>query len=646
MKRISVLIAFTFCLFFAAAQQVKMDSIRRILSGNLSLEERALKMKDLAMYCESVNPDSALRYYNDAFLFAIQNKLTYETAVVLQNKSFAYTALAEYKKAINVLDSALTFLEQSDNKKKYEFRPKIYLLLSTNHRYLNHFGEAVAFQLKAVKDFEELKMYTQIIASYANLADMYKEAGEYDKQMDCADKLMFFSNKTKDSLHFFTAYFHKAYAYVQKADYTKANIYIDSSKKLYQTRYGADFLISYHLVSGLIKMNLNGLDNAYSDFSSGLAIAENVKRTFSIVQSKLQLARILTLKKKFAEAEVILKEQEKEIEKSGEVSQRVVLLDYFARLYEESGKPALALQYFKSFQLVSDSLSSEKNKEFISEQEIKYESDKKSVRIELQQAELKRRSSLNYFLAGSAIALLVIAGLMFRNYQQKKKLQQQRIAELEAEKQLAAAESVLKGEEQERTRLAKDLHDGLGGMLSGIKYSMNTMKGNLIMTPENAQAFERSMDMLDSSIKEMRRVAHNMMPEALVKFGLDTALRDFCNDINLSGALQVSYQSIGLESVQFEQTTAITIYRIVQELVNNTMKHAAAATAIVQVSKTNEEISITVEDDGKGFDPVILQGAKGIGWSNIHGRVEYLKGKLDIRSAPGKGTSVHIEILT
>ena len=172
------------------------------------------------------------------------------------------------------------------------------------------------------------------------------------------------------------------------------------------------------------------------------------------------------------------------------------------------------------------------------------------------------------------------------------------------------------------------------------------MKGNLILTPENAQAFERSMDMLDSSIKEMRRVAHNMMPEALVKFGLDTALRDFCNDINQSGALQVSYQSIGLESVQFEQTTAITIYRIVQELVNNTMKHAAASTAIVQVSKTEDEISITVEDDGKGFDPVILQGAKGIGWSNIQGRIEYLKGKLDIRSAPGKGTSVHIEILT
>jgi len=142
----------------------------------------------------------------------------------------------------------------------------------------------------------------------------------------------------------------------------------------------------------------------------------------------------------------------------------------------------------------------------------------------------------------------LILFLSYRNYRQNKEIQLRRINELEREKKLTATEAVFKGEEQERTRMAKDLHDGLGGLLSGIKYSLNTMKGNLIMTPENNQTLERSMDMLDSSIKEMRRVAHNMMPEALVKFGLDTALKDFCNDINQSGALKVNYQSIGLEN--------------------------------------------------------------------------------------------------
>jgi signal transduction histidine kinase len=217
---------------------------------------------------------------------------------------------------------------------------------------------------------------------------------------------------------------------------------------------------------------------------------------------------------------------------------------------------------------------------------------------------------------------------------------------LETEKQLTATEAVLKGEEQERTRLAKDLHDGLGGMLSGIKFSLGNMKGNLILTPENAQAFERSMNMLDSSIKEMRRVAHNMMPEVLVKYGLDTALKEFCNEIDRSRVLDVNYQSVGMDKAAIEQTVAVTIYRIVQELVNNAIKHAAAKNVLVQAHLSEQEklLIITVEDDGKGFDKTTLKHAEGIGWQNIQNRVEFLKGKADIQSSSGKGTSVMIEI--
>jgi signal transduction histidine kinase len=300
--------------------------------------------------------------------------------------------------------------------------------------------------------------------------------------------------------------------------------------------------------------------------------------------------------------------------------------------------------YNQKWDDLSTSLHEEELSEYAMELETKYETEKKEAQIQLQQATIEQKNTLNFILVGSAIVLLIISLLSYRNYTHKQKLQQQRIAELETQQQLTATEAVLKGEEQERTRLAKDLHDGLGGMLSGIKYSLNTMKGNLIMTPDNAQAFERSMDMLDSSIKEMRRVAHNMMPEALVKFGLDTALSDFCNDINQSGVIKVAYQSIGLSGTStLSQTTAIAVYRIVQELLNNVIKHAVAKSVIVQVSKTNDDIAITVEDDGKGFDPAILKGSKGMGWNNIESRITYLKGKLDIQSEPGKGTSVLIE---
>jgi signal transduction histidine kinase len=301
-------------------------------------------------------------------------------------------------------------------------------------------------------------------------------------------------------------------------------------------------------------------------------------------------------------------------------------------------------KYYGESEAVLTSMIEDVLSEKSADLEKKYETDKKDTQLKLQHAEIQRKNMYNYIFAGGAAILLIISLLSYRNYQQKQKLQQQRINELETQQQLTATEAVLKGEEQERTRLAKDLHDGLGGMLSGIKYSFNTMKGNLIMTPDNAQAFERSMDMLDSSIKEMRRVAHNMMPEALVKFGLNTALKDFCNDINQSGALQVSYQSIGLESAEIAQTTSISVYRIVQELINNTMKHASAKSAIVQVAKSGNQLTVTVEDDGKGFNAAVLDQPIGMGWSNIKSRVDFLKGKLDIQSTPATGTSVHIEL--
>ena len=313
---------------------------------------------------------------------------------------------------------------------------------------------------------------------------------------------------------------------------------------------------------------------------------------------------------------------------------------------EHTGQVDSAYKYLKQFTLVKDTLEQLNKRKLVNELEARYQSQKKEALLLSQQNTIYKKNILNYILIGSAVAILLVSLLAYYSYRQKQKLQQQRIHELETQQQLNATEAVLKGEEQERTRLAKDLHDGLGGMLSGIKYSFNNMKGNMVMTEENRKAFDRSMDMLDSSINEMRRVAHNMMPEVLLKFGLDTALRDFCNDINKVALLKISYQSIGLKDAVISQTTSITIYRIVQELISNTLKHAAAVHAIVQVSYESEHLSLTVEDDGKGFDIAVLQTGGGMGWSNIGKRVEFLKGKMDIQTAHDKGTSVHIEINT
>ncbi len=313
---------------------------------------------------------------------------------------------------------------------------------------------------------------------------------------------------------------------------------------------------------------------------------------------------------------------------------------------EKTGSLAESSQYLRELLAVNDTLQERNNRKTVMELEARYQVQKKEAYLAIQEKDIQQKKFTIWFLLWGLATLVVISLLLYRNYHHKQKLQQAKIEELEADKQLAATETVLKGEAQERTRLAKDLHDGLGGMLSSIKHSLSTLKTNLTMTPDHAQAMERSIDMLDSSILEMRRVAHNMMPEILVKYGLDAALKDFCHDINQSGALQVNYQYIGTHYKEPDQTTAINVYRIVQELLNNIIKHAGAQNALVQVSDNEDIVSLTVEDDGKGFDTKTLSYQGGMGWSNIQSRVDYLKGKLDIMSEPGKGTSVWIEFNT
>ena len=633
-------------------QQQIIDSIEKELKTNIPDSTRALSMMRVAINYEGIDTAKAGKAYKDAIAFAVTKKLCLLSGRIYDNQAVLLTNRGLYAMARASLDSAMYYLDHCDHPDALYRKGSVYNGLANVARYENDYKKCIEYQLKNAEILEKFDKPAQLLNSYINISNFYKEMNEFQMQETYARKALAIAIRTGRKEHFFKAYMMMVFSLTMQNEYEKAKPYLDSSKVYYSESEAQDILVAYHLISGMLYMNLNLLDDARKSFENSLAIAETYKSVFSIHQSRMQLGRVLTMQKKFAEAERVLLSVFNDVKATGEIAQTNIIYDYLSRLYEESGRYEKALKYYKTFKEISDSLSSEQNKQYASNLEVKYETAKKESRIneleaeqKIQQLSIRQKNILNLILIGSAAILLIIFLLAYRTYRQKQKLQQQRIAELEKEKQLAATEALLKGEEQERTRLAKDLHDGLGGMLSGIKYSFQTMKGHLVMTPDNQQAFERSMDMLDSSIKEMRRVAHNMMPEALVKFGLNTALQDFCNDINRSGALQVSYQSIGIENTHIDQTTAITIYRIVQELINNTMKHAAAKNAIVQISKTGDgSISITVEDDGKGFDTSIIQEAKGMGWSNIYSRVRYLKGKVDVRSKAGNGTSVLIEL--
>lgn len=319
-----------------------------------------------------------------------------------------------------------------------------------------------------------------------------------------------------------------------------------------------------------------------------------------------------------------------------------------AQTYEDAGDFKKSLSNYKTYMFLRDSTYSVEKSKHIFDLEAKYQSEKKENQILTLTVEKDRKQLMVYILIGTLI-IIGLGGAFFLHHtrsraiiaEQNNKINEQKITEMEKERQLIAAHAVLHGEETERTRLARDLHDGLGGLLSGLKLSLNNIKGNIFLTEGNVDQFNKALGLLDISMKELRRVAHNMMPEALSKFGLKEALQDFCSGIDNSKT-EVKLRFYGEES-RIDQKIEISLYRIVQELINNALKHANATEIVVLIVQEMNRIHLTVQDNGRGFDPDMLKASKGAGLPNIRSRVESLNGVLDVYSKPDKGTEVSVE---
>lgn len=545
--------------------------------------------------------DSALFYHQYALRQAEAQNDSLEIGISLLKIGSIYRRLSDLNQAVAYSTKASRIIERFGEKTDLaELNDALQLIYFS----LPNYKLAIGYGEKAVAQARELKNQSLLVQALSNLSMNYIENQQYER----AEKTLVEAQELAASLHDVNA--------------ESAVLLNLAGVFLSQENYGA--LREYADRALLVNRQLGSREGECISLRA-LAIANLHEREY-------EKARELALQAlQIAEANRYKIEQASCLKVLSNVA--------FAQQDPQEGE-----RYFNRSNAIVEAVYNEAYLQSAAEYEKKYEAGAKDAKIKLQELQLGRKNMLNYLFLGASLVLVILIFLLYRNYNHKQKIQRHRISELEKEKQLTATEAVLKGEEKERIRLAKDLHDGLGGMLSGIKYSFQSMKTNLVLTPDNQRAFERSLDMLDSSILEMRRVAHNMMPESLVKFGLETAVKDFCSEINASGALQINFQTMGMEGLEVDQTRAIHFYRIVQELINNVIRHAQAHATLVQLTVTDTVLTLTVEDDGTGFRTDQLYQTKGMGWANIRNRVDFLGGTINLDSKPGKGTSVHIEV--
>jgi two-component system, NarL family, sensor kinase len=329
-------------------------------------------------------------------------------------------------------------------------------------------------------------------------------------------------------------------------------------------------------------------------------------------------------------------------------------------IYEELNLLEIALgnfnkahAYLTKYVELEAKVFSEQGQQQVNFLEAKYKSAQREAEInrlqkenELKSLKIKTRTQLSISL-GSILVLSILLFVALYGYRQRiakkdSEIRDQKIRELEKEKLLLATQSVLKGVETERQRLARDLHDGLGGLLFGVKLSLTNMKGNIIIPEESVKGFDQAITMLDTSIIELRRVAHNMMPETLIKFGLKDTLADYCESLKASYTIDIKFQFIG-QFARIDQQLEINSFRILQELIGNAIKHSGASEIIVQMIQEPDRLCLITQDNGIGFDIQKAAEGKGIGLNSVRSRVESMKGIIYIQTESGKGTEINAE---
>ncbi len=561
------------------------------------------------------NRDSAHIYYDSVIsLVGISpnSPLARQRADANWMKAWLYNEQENFYTALNHFFEALKYYEAHPGTNTMH----LYTIISNTYYRVNNIQQAIVYSEKnaAMAEKDTSKMLQA--QAYVALAGIYIDKGELDKAVFYLDKMKAYMPDPLEVLINFAYYQHRGEIHYKRKHYDSSFLY-------------------YNL--------------AHPFAAKSGHVLNKTAALFYLSNNALKLGK-LALAKKYADEN--LKAAEERGAKIGKINALLNLSDY----YHETGNNGKAYDYLQKAVALKDSLLLEANVNQINTLAAIYETDKKQKEIfqlqtekYVQSAAIKEKSFLNKLFIAAIAGLLVFIGLIYRIYKnrhqllrQEKELQQQKITDLEKDKQLLTIEAMLKGQEEERGRIAKDLHDGLGGMLSGTKLSFINFREELILTPNSERRFVQSVSMLDNTIGELRKVAHNLMPEVLLRFGLEEALRDFCSSIQASSGIKIIYQQLGNKR-KLENPAETAVYRIVQELVNNALKHAGATQIVVQLTMHNDKTTVTVEDNGKGFDNK-KNASKGAGLINIQHRVNYFKGSIDIDSEQGNGTSVTIEL--
>lgn len=411
-----------------------------------------------------------------------------------------------------------------------------------------------------------------------------------------------------------------------------------------------------HTNSALMYLKLGDRAHALERMQRSMAIRTAQGDTSGLVDDSYYLASILWDMDLRDSALAVLRRCTDLALRTGDLS-RVAEGQLKASNYLKAmGRTAEAMHDLELYTATNDSLLAIAREDRFANLEIKYGTAKKEQALKVQRLELgqvhaakRRREVQLLWSVGAALMLATVLLLLFRNNQHIKRLREkervvhvQEVNDLMHQQEIRSLDAMMEGQERERKRIAQDLHDRLGSMLSAIKLQFSALEGRLEeLRSDQQKQYHHVFTLLDDAVGEVRRISHDMVKSSLARFGLKGALEDLYSTVHVPGKLDIEMSLFGLDD-RLDQRVEIAVYRMVQECISNALRHARAHRLTIQVTRSAGMLNLIVEDDGVGFDPT--QVNEGMGMANLRRRAADVGGTVRVDTRPGRGTSISVDI--
>ncbi len=615
------------------SQNPEIDSLKKVVETQEDLD-KIQSLNELSWQYKNFNIDSAI-YFGEKALqvgFTINSK---------KGIAASYNSLASALQAKGQLDSALS-LHKKSLEIKIELEDSLGMADSFNNMGIAY-DELGKYNLSLTQYFKALRLYESfpdqqfsVAMVLGNIGIVYKKQKEYAQVLEYYQRALTIYEEQKSDFGITVTKGNIGSVFLHLKKFEEAITYSEEALEGFKSVGYLRYVPYMKSNMGIAYDSLGQIDEARQLYEEAIKEHEAHDNDYELSNTLILLSANYNASKDFSKSV-------NAAERAYEIANKINALEFKTRaLYEWSNALAGTGNYTAAYHKISlqnslkDSLFEENKTKQIFELQTEYETEKKEQQIMLQESQLAEQNAAlqrnRILLIASILAIIFIVALAMLQRSRLRKKQQLRLQEAKLQAREAEINATISSQEKERARYARDLHDGFGQMISILNMNLKNLKDGA-KPNERQEVFEASAKVIDDMYDELKNICFDLMPQTLIKHGLESALKEFTERINQAGKIHIELNTFGLDG-RLTEIQEISLYRISQEWINNILKYSDASKITLQITKDEGEITLLIEDDGSGFEKSLLTTGKGNGWKNLNTRTNLIQGQLELETTP------------